>query len=104
MLGTTYLKSSFVEKDLDVLVNAGLYMSQQHALAAKKDNSIMTFTRIAISLEEVLLSLLSTSKAASGILCPFLGSPIQERCGHAGKHPAKSHKMIKGLDHLMYKG
>lgn len=40
MLGATQLESNFAEKDLGLLVNAKLSMSQQCAFASKKSNGI----------------------------------------------------------------
>jgi len=40
--------------------------------------------------------LLSTGKATLGVLCPGLGSPVQERHGHMGGSPTKDPKDDEG--------
>ncbi|KAK4819773.1 LOW QUALITY PROTEIN: hypothetical protein QYF61_011373 [Mycteria americana] len=89
MLGATQLERSLAEKDLGVLVDIRLSMSQKCALAAKKADDILA----ALGVEGGNPSaLLSTGEATPGVQCPVLGSPVQERHGHTGENPMKGHK------------
>ncbi|GAB0180578.1 hypothetical protein GRJ2_000523100 [Grus japonensis] len=89
-LGDEGIESSPEKKDLGVLVDEKLDMSQQCALTAKKVNCILNCIErgMASRLREVLLPLYSTLvRPPPGVLCSAL-----ERHGAVGVSPEEGHK------------
>ncbi|GAB0195605.1 hypothetical protein GRJ2_002025800 [Grus japonensis] len=92
-LGGEWIESSPEEKDLGVLVDEELNMSQQCALPAQKANHILGCIKRGVTsrLREVILPLHS-DETPSGVLCSALGSSVQEGHGPVGVSPEEGHK------------
>ena len=82
-------KDSTAEKDLEVLVNGKLLMSQQHALAAQKASHILGYMKRSVGsrAREVILPLNSTVEISPEVLHPDAESSEQERHRPVEAHP-----------------
>jgi len=98
------LESSQAEKDLGVLTDEKLNVSQQGALAAQKANRILCSLRtgVASRARDVIVLLCSALVRLHLKQCPSLGPPKQEGGGIFGESPEKAKRIIQGLEHLSY--
>ena len=87
---------------MGVLVNEELDMSQQHALAAQKANSILGCINRGWQQGDGRDCPLCSAEDPPAALCPDLGSPAQEGHRAVGVGPEEATKMIRKLEHLSH--
>jgi len=97
-----WIERSPAEKDLGMLVDRKLDMSWQCALAAQKAKRILGYVKRSVASRSREVIPLYSHETPSGVLCPILGSPVEEKHGPFGADLEEATKMIRGLEELSY--